>query len=152
MTEPPPPGPNPTRPPPSHHVPRFIILSAVIVLAVWVGFGHHGSSPRYWALPNGDTVQIITELDERSYMVNDRSAPTRYLWIQFSSPLKDTAHDRRNVEAIIELVCRAADSLGFRHIKVDPTKTSVFNLVKFSLGTRWFAVEPPGRCSPERPQ
>ena len=133
-------------------MPRVIFLGAVIVLTLWVGFGHHPSSHRHWALPNHDTVEIITEVDQRSYMVNDRSAPTRYLWIQFRSPLKDTAHDRRDAEAIIELVCRAADSLGYRHIRVDPTTTVAFNLVKFSLGTRWFAVESPGHCSPERLQ
>src|SRR5207245_1078439 len=105
MTEPPP-VPIHRKPPPRHNVPMVIILSAVIVLALWFMFGYQPASPRYWALPNGDTVEIITEQDQRSYMVNDSPASTRYLWIQFRSPLQDTAHDRRDVAAIVQLVCR----------------------------------------------
>jgi hypothetical protein len=152
MTEPPPPVPIPIRPPPRHNVPMVIILSAAIGLALWFLFGYHPASPRYWALPNGDTVEIITEQDERSYMVNDSPTASRYAWIQFRSPLRDTARDRRDVEAIVELVCGKADSLGFRHIKVEPTKTTGFGLIKFSLGTRWFAIDSAPRCTQGRPR
>ena len=136
-----------------HHLPRAIVVSAVLVVALWFGLGGYDrlTAPvDRWKLPNGDTVEILTENSEFSagYQFAGRATTNHYLLIQFRSNQKDPSRDLRDVRGIMDVICVMADSAGYRRINIQPTKTSLFNILKVGLD-HWVTVDSGGRCSLE---
>ena len=123
-------------------------MSAVISIAAWFALGSPGRLSKRidrWPLPNGDTVDILTNENEYSITVgpNARSDAAHYLWIRFRSWPNDTARDNRDVVAIIQLVCQAADKKGYRRMKIEPTR--VIGLLKYSQA-HWATIDSGGHC------
>ena|SRR5690349_15625296 len=138
-------------PPARHYVPRLAALGATLTVALWFACGGPArlTSPHYrhWKLPDGDTVEILTQNNEYSvaYQVEGRVVAHHYFLIQFRSTLKDAARDKRDVRGILEIVCAMADSLGYRRINIQPTKASFFDFVKYGLD-HWATVDSGGHC------
>ena len=147
MTSPPPPG----QRIPRHYVPRLIIVGSVLVIALWFVFREEirpsGPIDR-WKLPNGDTVDILTNENEYSFTAGvNGSEAGHYLWIRFRGWSGDSARDNRDVAAIFQLVCSDAVSKGYKRIKVEPTKS--IGVLKYSIA-HWATVDSSGQCEPDR--
>ena len=153
MTLPQPPVPQqaPHRP---HYVPRIAFLGAMVTVTLWFSLGGYDklNAPNHrWKLPTGDTVEILTQNNEYSagYELKGRFVADHYLLIQFRSTQKDPARDQRDVRGIMEVICVMADSMGYRRINIQPTKTSFFGFVKYGLNN-WATVDSGGRCHLDR--
>jgi hypothetical protein len=152
MTAPTPPTSQPLSRTP-HHLPRHIVVSAVLVIALWFGLGGYErlTAPLdRWKLPSGDTVEILAENSEYSagYQFRGRVTADHYLLIQFRSHQNDPSRDLRDVRGIMDVICVMADSMGYRRINIQPTRTSVFRLLRFGLD-HWVTVDSGGRCDLE---
>ena len=136
-----------------HYVPRVAFLGAMVSVALWVGLGGYDklTAPNHrWKLPTGDTVEILTQNNEYSAGYDHgRLVADHYLLIQFRSTQKDPSRDRRDVRGIMEAICVMADSMGYRRINIQPSKTLFFGFVKYGL-TNWATVDSGGRCHLDR--
>jgi hypothetical protein len=133
---------------PLFRLPRLIRYSAVVVLVLRLascGYGPKRPIAR-WPLPNGDTVDVLTNENEYSYTysVNGRSTVAHYLWIQFRSWPNDSARDERDVASMIQLVCPDATSRGYRKMNIEPATLGPFGL-KYSH-SHWATVDSLGHC------
>ncbi|HEY6926802.1 MAG TPA: hypothetical protein VI653_25175 [Steroidobacteraceae bacterium] len=131
-------------------MPRIVLLCAILTVAVWVGFGGYDklTAPNHrWKLPTGDTVEILTQNNEYSagYEFKGRLVADHYFLIQFRSNQQDRARDRRDIRGILEVICVWADSMGYRRINIQPTKTSFFGFVRYGLNN-WATVDSGGHC------
>jgi hypothetical protein len=130
---------------------RISAIVAVVLLAAWVGSGGYdrltAPNPR-WKLPNGDTIEVLTFQNwyNLSYsLTGARIEGAHYLWLQFRSPLNQPERDKSDVLAAARVLCPSADSNGVRRVKIQPTRTSFFGIVKYSR-TYWFRVNAEGDC------
>ena len=131
-----------------HYLPGLIIVSAVFAVGVWLVLGrnHRPFGPiDRWPLPNGDTVDILTNENEYSFTVgpNGRSGASHYLWIRFRSWPNDSARDNRDVAALIQLLCRVAATKGYYRMKIEPTR--VIGFLKYSHA-HWATIDSGGNC------
>jgi hypothetical protein len=129
---------------------------AIVVIALWFGLGGYDRFVAHndrWPLTNGDTVEILTNSNEYGFTVGlqGRTEASHYLLIQFRSTLRDPAHDKRDVRGIMEVICRVADSVGFRRINIQPTRASLFDFLKYSLN-HWVTVDSGGHCTLDEDQ
>jgi len=128
-----------------------VFAAVVVVIAIWVALGGYERltkpNPR-WALPNGDTVEILIYNNEysASYRPHDKTFQARhYLWVQFRSDLTDRARDHGAAVAVAQVLCPHADSIDVHRVLVQPSRTRLWGLYTYSR-TYWFEAGPAGRC------
>ena len=125
-----------------------VFAAVLFIVTAWLAFGgsDKGPNPR-WALPNGDTVEILVYNNEyaAAYRLPEKTVEARhYLWVQFRSDLTDRGKDHLDAVAIAHVVCPHADSLEIHHVMVQPSRKKFFGLVTYS-STYWFDAGP-ARC------
>ena len=128
-----------------------VFMAVLVVVGLWVALGGYDRltkpNPR-WALPNGDTVEILVYNNqyEASYRIQEKTVQaSHYLWVQFRSDLTDRDRDHGAAVAVAQVVCPHADSLDIHRVQVQPSRTRFWGFYRYTR-TYWFEAGPAGRC------